>query len=300
MFSRRHPILFFVLNFSGIIAATMIIMTLLMMIGGYIRNIDFGEKVGVVELTGVISEAQPIIQQIKSFRENDAIKAIVLRIDSPGGAVGPSQEIYREIQKTTEVKKVISSMGAVAASGGYYAAVATNGIMANAGTITGSIGVIMGHTNFQDIMDKIGLTPVVIKSGEFKDMGSPMREMSEKERQLLQDFVQDVHQQFVVDAAQGRQMEISRMAELADGRIYTGAQAKELGLIDRLGNLEDAIEWAGRLGGIEGSISAVYPPEPQKSFLKYLLEESAVMKLFSQWLDSTVRVEYRYTGTGRQ
>lgn len=278
----------------------MIIMTLLMTIGGYVRKIDFGEKVGVVEVSGVISDARPIIQKIRSFRENDAIKAIVMRINSPGGAVGPSQEIYREIQKTVAVKKVIASMGAVAASGGYYVAAATNGIMGNAGTITGSIGVIMGYTNFRDIMDKIGLTPVVVKSGEFKDMGSPMREMSEKERRLLQIFVQNVHQQFVSDAARGRQMEVSRMAELADGRIYTGAQAKELGLIDRLGNLEDAIEWAGRLGGIKGRISAVYPSEPRKSLLKYLLEETAAMKLLNQWLHSTVRVEYRYAGAGAE
>ena len=163
-------------------------------------------------------------------------------------------------------------MGSVAASGGYYAAAATDGIMANPGTITGSIGVIMGYTNFQEIFKKIGLLPVVVKSGEYKDIGSPVREMTGEERKILQDFVDKIHHQFVNDAASGRKMEISKMAALADGRIYTGEEAKELGLIDRLGNLEDAIEWAGRLAGIDGKVSPVYIRETNLPFLKYLTE----------------------------
>lgn len=294
MFSRRHPILFFLLSFSGIIAGAMIVMTLLITIGGRARNIDFGEKVGVIEISGVITDSKSVIRQIKAFRENAAIKAIVVRIDSPGGAVGPSQEIYREIRKTVATKKVVASMGAIAASGGYYVAAATNGIMANAGTITGSIGVIIGYTNFREIMDKIGLVPVVVKSGAFKDLGSPMRTMSDEEHEILQDFVGDVHRQFVSDAAKGRNIEAARMAELADGRIYTGQKALSLGLIDRLGNLEDAIEWAGRMGGIKGKISAVYPPEPKMSFLKYFLQETSLSKVADSLLHSLLHIEYRY------
>lgn len=294
MFSRRHPILFFLLSFSGIIAGAMIVMTLLITIGGRARNIDFGEKVGVIEISGVITDSKSVIRQIKAFRENAAIKAIVVRIDSPGGAVGPSQEIYREIRKTVATKKVVASMGAIAASGGYYVAAATNGIMANAGTITGSIGVIIGYTNFREIMDKIGLVPVVVKSGAFKDLGSPMRTMSDEEHEILQDFVGDVHRQFVSDAAKGRNIEAARMAELADGRIYTGQKALSLGLIDRLGNLEDAIEWAGRMGGIKGKISAVYPPEPKMSFLKYFLQETSLSKVTDSLLHSLLHIEYRY------
>lgn len=238
------------------------------------ETVPEGEKVGVIEIFGVISDATKVIGHLKTFREDAAVKAIVLRIDSPGGGVGPSQEIYREIQKTRKVKKVVSSLGSVAASGGYYAASATDSIMANPGTITGSIGVIMGYTNFQEVLKKIGLTPVVIKSGDFKDMGSPARIMTEKERGILQGFVDKIHRQFVGDAARGRNMEREEMARLADGRIYTGEEAVELGLVDRLGNLEDAIEYAGRLGGISGKISPLYPEEEKLSILRQLAEAS--------------------------
>jgi protease IV len=275
MFSRRHPYLFFLLVFTAIIAGSTLIISALTMIGQHQSDIGFTDKVGIVELTGIISDSKKILSQIKDFRENDSIKAIVLRIDSPGGAVGPSQEIYREIQKTKKTKKIIASMGAIAASGGYYVAAATDGIIANPGTITGSIGVILGYTNFEALFEKIGLYPVVIKSGEYKDIGSPVRQMTEGEKALLQKFSDTVHHQFIKDVANGRQMQIADIQELADGRIFSGETAKTLGLVDRLGNLEDAIEWAGRLGGIKGKISSVYPPEEKLPFMKYLLDMSA-------------------------
>jgi len=278
---------------SAITASAMILMTMLVTLGGRTQEFEFGEKVGVVEISGVITDSKKVIRRLKAFRENESIKAIVIRINSPGGAVGPSQEIYREIVKTVSVKKVVASMGTVAASGGYYAAAAASGIMANPGTITGSIGVIIGYTNFQEIMKKIGLVPVVIKSGEFKDLGSPVRVMSDKERDILQTFVSKVHRQFVLDAAKGRGMDAAGMGKLADGRIYTGEEARTLGLIDRLGNLEDAIEWAGRLGGIKGRISAVYPREPKFSFLKYL-QETSLHELANSLLPSVFYAGYLY------
>jgi len=270
MFSRRHPYLFFLLVFTAIIAGSTFIISLLAMIGQHQSDMGFSDKVGIVELTGIISDSKKILSQIKDFRENDSIKAIVLRIDSPGGAVGPSQEIYREIQKTKKSKKVIASMGAIAASGGYYVAAATDGIVANPGTITGSIGVILGYTNFRELFEKIGLYPVVIKSGKYKDIGSPVRKMTETEKSLLQKFSDTVHHQFIKDVAKGRRMQIEDIQKLADGRIFSGETAKTLGLVDRLGNLEDAIEWAGRLGGIKGKVSSVYP----LPFMKYLLDMS--------------------------
>lgn len=299
MFSRRHPYLFFLLSSLTISSVTVVIISLLFSWAS--RPSDYeelliskGERVGVVELIGVIADSKKVIRDLKKFREDPTIKSIVLRIDSPGGGVGPSQEIYREILKIKEQdKKIVASMGSVAASGGYYAAAATDGIMANPGTITGSIGVIMGYTNFEEIFKKIGLMSVVIKSGAYKDMGSPVREMTEKERSILQNFVDKIHQQFVTDAATGRKMEMSKMAELADGRIYTGEEAKELGLIDRLGNLEDAIEWAGRLGGIEGKISPVYIKETNLSFLKYLTETS-VNKFISNLAHPDIQAGYIY------
>ncbi|MFO7666114.1 MAG: signal peptide peptidase SppA [Desulfobacterales bacterium] len=250
-----------------------------------------GEKVGVVEISGVITEARDTIRNIRKYREDDSIKAIVLRIDSPGGVVGPAQEIYREVRKTVGEKKIIASMGAVAASGGYYVAAGTDGIMANPGTITGSIGVIIGYTNFEEILKKIGLYPVVVKSGEYKDMGSPVRKMTEKEKKLLQDFVDSTHRQFVAAVAEGRKMDPAKVRSVADGRIITGEDAKSLGLVDRLGNIEDAIEWAGRMGGIKGKISAVYSRKAKISFLDYLIE-SSIMKIVNRVANPEFYVGY--------
>ncbi len=293
MFSRRHPYLFFVLVFLSIIAAGTIVVSMLVVMGSKGSDFEFGEKVGIIELIGVISDSKEIINNLKTFREDESIKAIIIRIDSPGGGVGPSQEIFREVRKTIKVKKVVASMGSVAASGGYYVAAGTDGIIANPGTITGSIGVIMGYTNFRKLLQKIGLVPVVIKSGEFKDMGSPAREMTEGERQILQHFTDKIHNQFVRDVAEGRNMALSRMKELADGRIYTGEDAKDLGLIDRLGNLEDAVEWAGRLGGIKGKIKVVYPSAKKIPFIKYLTD-SSLSELIERIANPSLSAGYLY------
>ena len=274
MFSRRHPFLFFILVFTAIISGTILITALLTMIGHREAMISFGEKVGVIEIKDVIMDSKKWLKQIKNFREDNTVKAIVLRIDSPGGAVGPSQEIYEEIQKTIKKKKVIASMGTVAASGGYYIASAADGIIANPGTITGSIGVIMGYTNFETLFEKIGLYPVVIKSGQYKDIGSPVRKMTDAEKQLLQQFTDTVHTQFINHVAEGRHMDPAEIRKIADGRIFSGEKAKELGLVDRLGNFEDAVDWAGELGGIKGKISTVYPPEDENPIIRRLLEMS--------------------------
>ncbi|NNF99851.1 MAG: signal peptide peptidase SppA [Desulfobacteraceae bacterium] len=273
-------------------SVTVISLTIVISFVGVSDRKIAGENVGIIEIIGTISESKNIIDNLKAFRENDAIKAIVLRIDSPGGAVGPSQEIYQEVRKTTEVKSVIVSMGALAASGGYYIAAGANGIVANPGTITGSIGVIMGFTNFQQLLEKIGLVPVVIKSGEFKDIGSPAREMTPAEQQLLQNVIDDIHQQFITAISDGRKMEIARIEPIADGRLITGKAALSLGLVDRLGNLEDAVEWAGSLGGIEGEISTVYPEKEKLPLLRYLLS-SALNPFFSQFLENHFYIDYR-------
>jgi protease-4 len=274
MFSRRHPYLFFILIFLSITSAAMLGMTLLILIGTESSDLKFGEKVGIIEITGIITDSKSVIHNLKRFREDNSIKAIVLRIDSPGGGVGPAQEIFREIRKTVGVKKIVASMGAVAASGGYYIAAGTDGIVANPGTITGSIGVIIRFANFEDLLSKIGLTPVVIKSGEYKDTGSPVRKMTKEERKILQNFVNQIHKQFIIAVAEGRNMDQSEVEPLADGRIFTGEEAKNLGLIDRIGNLEDAVEWAGRMAGIEGKISAVYAKKKKLPFLKYIIDST--------------------------
>ncbi len=271
MFPRRHPILFSLLVVCGIGAVMIISVAALFLFGKRDSTFEFGEKVGVVEIQGVITDAKPIVSQLKKFRKNEAIKAIVLRIDSPGGGVGPSQEIYSEVKKTTGEKKVVASMGAIAASGGYYVAAAADHVMANPGTITGSIGVVIEFANVEELFKKIGLSAYVIKSGEYKDVGSPLRKMTPKERKLLQGFIDNVYEQFVTAVAEGRQMPEKEVRAIADGRIFSGEQAHELGLLDSLGSMEDAIALAAQLGGIEGEPSVVYAEEKKFSLLEFLL-----------------------------
>ena len=279
MFARRHPFLFFLSVVCGCMTLGFLGIVGLAMMGSFVMNTQINTamggtegNIGVVEVMGPILSSKEIIDDIREFRENDSIKAIILRVDSPGGGIGPSQEIYRELMKIRQKKKVIASMGSVAASGGYYIAAATQGIVANPGTITGSIGVIMEYANLMEIAKKIGISPVVIKSGEFKDMGSPLRDLSQKEKQLFQDLVDELHNQFVSDAAAARNMDVSVMAKLADGRIYSGQTAMKLKLVDRLGNLDDAVQWAGQLAGIEGDLTPVYPREDKITFIRKLTE----------------------------
>jgi len=293
MFSRRHPYLFFILIFSSVVATAMILMTVLVTFGTRDTEFEFGEKVGVIEISGVIADSKNVLNYLKRFREDNAIKAIVVRVDSPGGAVGPSQEIFREIRKTSATKKVVASMGTIATSGGYYIAAGANGIVANPGTITGSIGVIMGFTNYEELLHKIGLVPIVVKSGEYKDIGSPVRKMKPEERKILQEFAKKIHRQFIEDIVDGRKMDMKKVESLADGRIFTGKESKKMGLVDRLGNLEDAIEWAGRLGGIKGKIATVYAKEKKFSFLRYITDSSAGT-LLNHILNPKLSADYIY------
>lgn len=276
MFVRRHPILFFLLVICGIGAVMIISVTALVFFGKRDATFALGEKVGVVEIQGIIADAKPIISQLKKFRKNEDIKAIVLRVDSPGGGVGPSQEIYSEVKKTTREKKVVASMGAIAASGGYYVAAGADHLMANPGTITGSIGVVMEFANVEELFKKIGVSAYVIKSGDYKDVGSPLRKMTPQERKLLQGFIDNVHQQFVTAVAEGRQMPEEQVRAIADGRILSGEQAQKLGLLDSLGNIEDAIALAAQLGGIKGEPSVVYAEKKRFSVLEFILGSKVV------------------------
>ncbi|MBS3808785.1 MAG: signal peptide peptidase SppA [Desulfobacterales bacterium] len=275
MFSRRHPYLFFLLVFAGIIAGASVVISVISFVSRDKGDLAFGEKVGVIRVEGPILESEPILDSLQKFGRADGIKAIVVRIDSPGGAVGASQEIYRQIRKTAENKPVIASMGNIAASGGYYIASATDGIIAAPGTVTGSIGVIMEYTNFRKLLEKIGVYPVVITSGKYKDMGSPLRKMTEDERRLLQNFVDTVHRQFIEDVAKGRKMKIKPVEEIADGRIMSGQTAKEHGLVDRMGNLTDAVNWAADKGGIRGEPKTVYLPKEKLPLVDYFMDRTS-------------------------
>ncbi len=237
-------------------------------------GLALGARVGVVEIEGAIDSPTRIVEQLLRFRHDRSVKAIVLRIDSPGGAVGPSQEIYEEVRKIAAEKPIVVSMGSVAASGGYYVAAPAQRILANPGTITGSIGVIMEFANAQELLERIGLRTQTIKSGEHKDLGSPLRTMTERDLRILQNVLDDVHEQFVASVAEGRRMDIEQVRLLADGRIFTGRQALEAGLVDDLGNLQDAILLAAELGNIEGEPRVVFPPRERPGILDLLLESS--------------------------
>ncbi len=243
----------------------------------------FGDKIAIVEIRGVIAQSSGIIDEIHQYLEDDGVKAIILRIDSPGGGVGPSQEIHREVLKVKEKKKIVTSMGSVAASGGYYIACASDLIVANPGTITGSIGVLMEFTNIEELFKKIGIKGVVLKSGELKDMGSPFREMTPDEKRILQEVIDNVHQQFIKAVAEGRKLDRSKVTQIADGRILTGEQAKQLGLVDRIGNLDDAIDATAKLVGIEGKPDIVYPRK-KFSIWELLIREtvSAVLETLQE------------------
>lgn len=234
-----------------------IIAVVLSLLVTFSQRVPLGEKVAVIEVTGMIVDAANTIEELKDYSKDASVKAIVLRINSPGGAVAPAQEIYDEILKVKEKKKVVASMGAVAASGGYYIAAPADRIVANAGTLTGSIGVIMELPNVSGLMEKIGIQTQVIKSGRHKDLASVFKELTPKEREILQAVLDDVHNQFIEAVSTARGMKFEDIKELADGRIFTGRKALELGLIDELGNMEDAIMVAGRLSGIKGEPEVV-------------------------------------------
>lgn len=238
-----------------------IIATVLLLITGTVaffkKGMSIGDKIGIVRVEGPIIDSKNAIEEIKEYSKDPSIKAIVLRVDSPGGAVAPSQEIYEEVRKAASAKKVVVSMGSIAASGGYYISAPATRIVANPGTLTGSIGVIMEIPNIEGLLNKIGVKTEVIKSGKHKDIASAFRGIGKEEREILQGVMDDVHDQFINAVAEGRKMLPGDVKKLADGRVFTGKQAKDAGLVDDLGNLEDAIKEAAKLSGIKGEPTVV-------------------------------------------
>ena len=294
MAKRKHPILTVIIILAIVIVVLGGVMTLILSFFGNNSKISFGEKIGVVLIQGTITDAGTILVELDRFRRNRGIKAVILRIDSPGGGVGPSQEIYREVLRTRKEKKVIASLGSVAASGGYYVAASADRIMANGGTITGSIGVLMEFVRLQDLLKKIGVTLEVLKSGEFKDMGSPHREMSERERELIQHLLSDIQDQFVRAVADGRGLSIEMVQEIADGRIFSGAEAMKLGLIDELGNFQDAVNLAKDLSGITGEPILVYPKRSRPGLwdLFFRSASESFIKMLERRLNTNVLYEW--------
>jgi protease-4 len=289
----------------GIIGSFLLLVLLLgsvvmvLSIMGGEKRFAVGSGVGLVEIKGLIIDSQEIVKQLTDLRKDDKVKAVVVRIDSPGGVVGPSQEIHAEIKKLAVKKKVVVSMGSVAASGGYYIAVAGSRILANPGTITGSIGVLMKFSNLEGLMGKIGMKAFTLKTGRFKDVGSPARPMTDQEKAMLQGVIDNTHAQFVRAVAEGRKIPEAKVREIADGRIFTGEQALGLKLVDKLGTLQDAIVEAGKLGGISGEPQIIRPPRKKKLLLDMLVEETAARIGSAVRQEGEFSVNYELEGVGR-
>ena len=271
LFRQKHPV------FTGILILGAIMLFFWSGITFFVSSLvrpsqaDLFKRdgIGIINVKGVIVESEEVIADLIAFREDAKVRAIVLRVDSPGGTVGASQEIYDEVRRTNKVKPVVASMASVAASGGLYVSLGAAKIMANPGTLTGSMGVIFKFANLEGLFEKIGYKSEVVKSGRLKDIGSSARPMTYEERQVLQALIDSVYDQFVEAAAASRSLPESEVRKIADGRIFSGAQAKEYGLVDKLGNFTDAVLLAAKLAGFksEGVPTLIYPEKDDFSLL---------------------------------
>lgn len=284
--AKQKVVLWIALGFVGLLFFTLVLVALLFSSAGG-ESADpalglswSGAQLVVIELEGIILESKPIVDLLKKYGESSAVKGIVLRIDSPGGGVAASQEIYaalNRLRKETR-KPVVVSMGSVAASGGYYVACAADKIVANPGTITGSIGVIAEWYNIGDLVRWAKLQDVVIKSGELKDAPNPNRPLTEKERAYLQELIDEMYDQFLTVVSQARKMSKEKVRPLADGRVYTGSTALRNGLIDSVGTLQDSIDQAAKLAGIDGKPNVIYPKKRRLGLFDVLLGGDASMR----------------------
>jgi protease IV len=298
MHAGRYPLAWGIVGTGALLAVFFVVVLLITaVLTGEEGSAESGGKIGVVVLDGVISSelSEQTVRQLEKHRDDPAIKAIILRVDSPGGGVASSQEIYEEVKRLRAGGKlVVASLGSVAASGGYYVACVTDRIFANAGTLTGSIGVIVQLANAEELLRKVGVEPTVITSGPFKDSGNPTRPLRPEERQVFQALVDDVYQQFVEAVSQGRQMSLEETRRLADGRIYTGRQAKELRLIDELGTFQDAITYTATAVGISGKPTLVQEEKERLWWLKFVLDRFPDTSLFRSLSHVDAVLQYRW------
>jgi protease-4 len=272
LFQKRPLLVSFIIIVFVVVLFTIILLSLSFVSRHRATGISWADKVGVIKVEGIIMDSREVIEQLHRYKKSGSVKAVVIRVDSPGGAVGPAQEIFEEVKKLADKKPVVVSMGSVSASGGYYISAPASWLVANPGTLTGSIGVVMEFVNIQDLMQWMKIKHNALKSGDMKDMGSPYRDMTQKEREHLQKVIDDVHLQFEQAVAEGRKMDPEKVHELADGRIFTGRQALEMGLVDELGNLHDAIKKAAEMAGIKGEPTVIWPPKTRHRLIDRLLD----------------------------
>jgi protease-4 len=256
-----------------------------------------GDKIAVVDLKGTITSSDDVIRQLKKYRNMRSVKAIILHIDSPGGGVVASQEMYEEVRSIRDGgKPVIVSMGALAASGGYYVACGGSRLIANRGTLTGSIGVISEFLQLRGALDKLGIDMKTIKAGKLKDAGSPVKKMTDEEQKYFQELMDDVHAQFITVVARERHMKPKDLEPIADGRVFTGEQAVTLGLVDTLGTYQDAIRIAASMVGIEGEPALVIERKRQSTFESLFGDVGESVRDITQEVLNRPVVSYRFAG----
>ncbi|MUM76725.1 signal peptide peptidase SppA [Pseudodesulfovibrio sp. F-1] len=270
-FSQRHPFLFGVmmilLAVVLVMGATAFLRSVGLAPGGGFRS----DKLGVVELEGMILDSAEVVGWIRTLGDDKAVKGVLLRVNSPGGAIAPSQEIYQAVADLAGLKPVVASYATVAASGGYYASAPAHVIVANPGSITASIGVMAEFITVAEALDKLGIKPEVLTTGRYKAAGTPMRDLTQDQRDQLLGLMRDLHEQFVDDVAAARKMERARVAAVADGRAVTGRQALELGLVDMLGSESQAFDRLKSMCGIEGRAVLVRGPVKERTLLERIV-----------------------------
>ncbi len=266
------------------------------LLGESTSSVLSSDKIGVVVVRGVIADPAPTLKALHKFRKDKDVRAILLRVDSPGGGVGASQEIFREIQRVKKVKPVVCSMGGVAASGGLYISVPCTKVVANPGTITGSIGVILTIPDLKQLFTKIGIRMQVVKSGALKATGQIDRPLSEAERAMLQKLSTDIYEQFVEHVASSRKIPVEKVRAFANGGVFSGKEAVELGLVDELGNFMDAVTLAAKLAGIKGEPQLVNPQEDFQGLIERMLrdESRALVQGIMDGLQTAGSLQYLY------
>lgn len=290
------------MNKRGLITIAVIFIGLFVIFFGFsmvmlssVGGIDSGPQVGVVEVIGPITDSKKAVKDIRRFVKDDNIKALVIRVDSPGGSVGPSQEIYDAVKKAKAIKPLVVSMGSTAASGGYYIACGADTVYANPGTITGSIGVITQVITVDKLVEKADIEVHTVATGKFKDSGSPFKEFSVDDEVYFRSMIDDIYDQFVEDVAACRKIDEAKVRELADGRVYTGRQAKKNKLVDELGSMQDAVDFVAKKAKLDGEPTLVYPPE-ETSFLSQALSASVDNAIDTVQKRAAPSVEYRWVG----
>src|SRR5713226_340685 len=293
---QNRTLIWLLLGGGAFVLLVVLLLAVVLTFGGDGRaEFAFSGQVQVVDIDGELFESRSILDQLKRYEDSNSVKAILLNIDSPGGGVAVSQEIYAEIKRLREKndKIVVAYLSSTGASGAYYIACAANKIVANPGTIVGSIGVIAEWVNYADLLEWAKLKEIVFKTGEFKDTGSATRALTENERKYFQGLIDDMYVQFVEAVASGRKLDLQEVRSLADGRVFTGRDAKERKLIDEIGNFQDAVDLTAKLAGISGKPRLIRLNRQRVTLLDVLTSDLSRLAPFNgQSMKSQIKFQY--------